>query len=74
MGALQVEVNDGKYTVVIHDNGQLEALRYGECWQWLTGNNLVFCLATELFEAREKIERLEGEIKSYVCRDAGEAY
>jgi hypothetical protein len=65
MKPLQVEVNDGKYTVVIHDNGRLEALRHGESWRWLTGDNLVFCLAAELYEAREKIIRLEGEINEY---------
>jgi len=62
MNGLQVEVNDGKYTVIIYDNGRLEARRYGENWRWLTGDNLVFCLATELFEAREKINRLEAKV------------
>lgn len=74
MKPLQLEINDGKYTVVIHDDGQLEAKRYDEYWQDLTGNHLVFCLATELYEAREKINRLEGEIEVYVCAEAGEDY
>ena len=33
MNGLQVEVNDGKYTVIIYDNGRLEARRHGESWR-----------------------------------------
>lgn len=47
-----IQVANGKYTVVIGPCGQLSALRYGEPWQDLTGNNLVYCLAVELREAR----------------------
>ena len=63
MSDLQVKVNDGKYTVIIYDNGRLEARRHGESRRWLTGDNLVFCLATELYEARERINRLEVKVE-----------
>lgn len=52
-GIERIDVADGKYTVVI-DNGKLFALRYGQPWQDLTGNNLVYWLATELQAARAK--------------------
>lgn len=50
----RVEVDGGKYTVVM-DMKNFRALRHGEGWQDLTGNNLVFHLAYELAEARAAI-------------------
>lgn len=50
-----IHVADEKYTVVIHPNGGLEALRYGEKWRDLTGDKLVYCLAYELQEVRRDI-------------------
>lgn len=57
-----VSVNEGKYTVVFHENGKLEALRHGEPWQNLTGDNLVYWLAVDLQEAHEEIIRLETKV------------
>ena len=37
-------------------SGRLKALRYGKEWRDLCGDNLVYYLALELQEAREKIE------------------
>lgn len=54
--------NDGKYAVVFHDNGKLEALRYGETWRSLTGDNLVYWLAVELQNAREELSKLEFKV------------
>ena len=53
MATEHVTVEGGKYTVVIGDRGELSALRYGEPWQDLAGNKMVYCLATELVEARK---------------------
>jgi hypothetical protein len=53
----KISVNDGKYTVVIAE-GKLSALRYGEPWRDLTGDNLVYWLAVELQSARETIGEL----------------
>ena len=47
----RVSVADGKHTVVI-DGGKLSALRYGEPWRDLAGDNLVYWLAVELKAAR----------------------
>jgi hypothetical protein len=52
MSDTKVTVADGKYTVVIPENGGLHALRYNEPWRDLTGDNLVYYLAVELHEAR----------------------
>lgn len=53
----KVDVCDGKYTVVI-DGGKLTALRYGEPWQDLCGNNLVYWLAVELKLARDELQAM----------------
>ncbi len=47
----RLDVADGKYTV-INNNGTLTALRYGEPWRVLTGDNLLYSLFVELQEAR----------------------
>lgn len=56
---LNISVDNGKYTVIMEANGRLHALRYGQPWQDLSGNNLVYYLAAELGEARERIADLE---------------
>lgn len=54
----RIDVDGGKYTVV-SDAGHLTALRYGQPWRELTGDNLVFHLAMELQEARGELARLK---------------
>lgn len=56
-----VTVDGGKYFVYQTSEGSLKALRYGEQWRDLTGDNLVFHLMVELVEAREKLEKIKGE-------------
>lgn len=64
MSGLNVKVYDGKYTVVAdEDMKNFRALRYGEEWQDLCGNNLVYCLAFELQEARDEIRQLKEKTK-----------
>lgn len=58
----RIDVADGKYTV-INDNGRLSALRHGEPWQDLTGNNLVYWLAVELRDARTTNQELLSLLK-----------
>ena len=50
---LCVELDNGKYTVKQDSSGRLYALRYGEEWRDLCGDNLVYQLAAE-------VERLRG--------------
>jgi len=60
-----IELEGGKYTVYQEKGGALKALRYGEPWQDLCGNNLVFYLMVELIEAKEKINNALKEYDSY---------
>jgi len=61
----KVSVGGGKYTVIVpetpadYEEGiHLSALRYGESWRDMTGDNLVQCLAAELHEARQELAKL----------------
>lgn len=53
---LRVEIEGGKYTVIQLENGRVCALRHGEAWRELTGDNLVLCLAQEV----EHLRKMEG--------------
>ena len=54
----EVHLWDGKYTIQISDDMKVfKALRYGEEWQDLTGNNLIHALFT-------KVEELEEELRN----------
>lgn len=50
---LRVDVDGGKYTVVMTQDGHLHALRYGEPWRECVGDNLIGCMAGEIEELRE---------------------
>jgi hypothetical protein len=54
----EVTICDGKYTVQHWKNGGGEALRYGEKWRDLVGDNLVIGLALEVYELREKLSKI----------------
>lgn len=64
----KVEVEKGKYTVVLPDKPEekLHVLRYGESWRDCAGDKLIYCLASELNEARQKIKELNTELDD--CR------
>jgi hypothetical protein len=55
---LRITVNDGKYTVVMSQNGGLYALRYGEPWRDCIGDGLILALAQEVEELRDKNQKL----------------
>ena len=59
MNRLEVSLSDGKYTVIQNADGALKALRYGEEWQDLTGNNLVLALAHEVDRLRDGLKILK---------------
>jgi hypothetical protein len=42
--SFELELEDGKYTIVYHPGKHFYALRYGEEWRDLTGDNLTFLL------------------------------
>lgn len=54
---LNVTVGDGKYTVIMERYGQTHALRYGEPWRCISGDNLILSLAMEVERLRELLAR-----------------
>ena len=65
----KIELMDGKYTVVneLEEGGGFRALRYGEEWRNLAGDNLILAMAYEIEELKVEIERLQ--IGRASCRE-----
>lgn len=63
---IELEICDGKYTVLLpqEPHEKLSALRYGEPWRDLVGDNLVHGLAVELYDAKREIEKLKAQCHS----------
>jgi len=59
-----LELENGKYTVYIEkDTNDFKALRHGEPWRDLCGDNLIFFLMVELIESNEENKCLQDKIK-----------
>lgn len=58
MADLKIELADGKYTYVLHEDGRQHALRHGEIWRDLVGDKFVYSLAARAEELRELNEKL----------------
>lgn len=72
---LQVATDDGKYTVVMNANDEPQALRYGETWRSLIGEEHVLTLASDLQSARKTLEDLGEDPKGSDGADIiGEKY
>jgi hypothetical protein len=58
---LEVEVNE-TYTVIMDVDGRLFALRNGETWRDCLGDNLIYSLAQELHDVRQRAVKLESDL------------
>ncbi len=63
---LNIMIQNGKYTVIQHYNGELIALRYGFPWRELSGDGLVLGLAQEIERLREEAKTLRDLLKSQI--------
>lgn len=54
MAAIVHNFGDGKYTVIFHESGRMEALRNGEPWQDLTGNGLILAMLQDFDFLKEQ--------------------
>lgn len=65
----RVEVDGGKYTVILRNDGTTGALRYGQPWPAYRGehdlNNLECALARDLINERAKTVALEEQLAAY---------
>lgn len=58
----KLELDDGKYTYIRYEQGGQEALRYGDPWRELTGDNLILFLGFKVEELLERNTKLEREL------------
>jgi hypothetical protein len=60
---MKITLDNGKYEVVLSENGSsFEALRYGELWRDLVGDNLIYYMFLKIVEQEEEIRRLRWKI------------
>lgn len=55
----KIDLADGKYTVMHNNGANLRALRYGESWRDLTGDNLVYYMACRIEELEQAIQEIK---------------
>lgn len=58
----QMDFEDGKFTV-IYDEGHFKALRYGQPWRDLTGDNLVYAMLVKAIQLKEERDVLAAKLK-----------
>lgn len=64
---MKQEFESGKYTVIFDEKtGALRALRYGEPWQDLSGNKMVYCMLSRVEELAEQRAELLGALQEMV--------
>ena len=49
---MRLDLEGGKYTIVLAEYGSLKALRYGKSWRDLCGDNLVYYMAIKIEELK----------------------
>ncbi len=58
--SLRIELDNGKYTYIFDQNKHI-ALRHGEQWRDLTGDNLILSMAFKIEDLQEKVTELSKE-------------
>ena len=58
---------DGKYSLVRHDDGRMEALRYGETWRDLVGDKFINAMANEIDVLRNALSKACGDDAALVA-------
>lgn len=58
---------NGKYTLVRHDDGRMEALRYGEKWRDLVGDKFINAMANEIDVLRNALSKACGDDATMVA-------
>jgi hypothetical protein len=57
--SFELEVDGGKYTLILSEQGSLYAKRHGEPWRDLAGDGFILALGQDLIEAQEKLAELQ---------------
>ncbi len=61
MSEISIKLDNGKYEVKETASGSLIALRHGEVWRDLCGDNLIYNMAYEIESLRAQLEAQSGE-------------
>jgi hypothetical protein len=60
----KISLYDGKYEVIHNSNPyEFKALRYGEPWRDLCGDNLILQMFFRILELEEENKKMQGGIK-----------
>jgi len=59
--AMKIDLDNGNYTLLFEE-GKLRALRYGEEWRDLVGDNLVLVMGFEIERLRKRLELIEDNL------------
>ena len=70
---MRYDFDDGKYAV-ISENGRQQALRHGEPWRDLTGDNLIYWMMVEIERLRAELVEAQKQAAAYRFIRAGGAY
>ncbi len=65
----RIDIDNGKYTVVINEYCGLKVLRYGEVWRDCTGDKFILSMALELESLRKEAKRLKSTTKKDTTRE-----
>ena len=56
----KIELEEGKYTLYFNEKtGELTAQRYGQEWQDLSGNKMVYLMMQRILDLEYRLEELE---------------
>ena len=69
--ALNITTLDGKYSVVLSDDGKLTARRYGQPWRDCVGDGLILTLAQDIETLSARNHELEQEIARITSKGTG---
>lgn len=59
----KISLDDNKYTYLRYKDGGQEALRHGEPWRQLSGDNLIYFMGCLIEEQVKQLEALQAELK-----------
>lgn len=65
---MKIELDNGKYTILLEEDSKkpykFEALRHGEPWRNLVGDNLIYFLCQRIIEQENTISNQQTEIET----------
>jgi hypothetical protein len=63
---MKIKLMDGKYTYILNEaTGEQTALRHGEEWRDLSGDNLILAMAYYIKDLEEKLDKNYNKIEYY---------